>query len=181
MSRIGKKPVDLPQGVTVTVKAGHLVVKGPKGTLERDLPTLVALETKGPVVELTRADESRQARSNHGLARSLLHNMVVGVSAGYTKVLQIEGVGYRAEALDARHLNFNVGYSKPVPFELPEGVKVELADKGAKLTLTGIDNELMGQVCAKIRAIRPPEPYKGKGIRLSTETIRRKTGKAGAA
>lgn len=181
MSRIGKKPVELPKGVTVTAKDGRLVVKGPKGSLERDLPALVSLETKGQVVELTRADESRQARSNHGLTRSLLQNMVVGVSTGYTKVLQIEGVGYRAEAVDARHLNFNVGYSRPVPFELPEGIKVELADKGARLTLTGIDKELMGQVCAKIRAIRPPEPYKGKGIRRTDETIRRKTGKAGAA
>jgi large subunit ribosomal protein L6 len=181
VSRIGKKPVDLPKGVTVTVQAGRVRVKGPKGELERDVPLLVSLAVQGQLLEVKRDDESRQARSNHGLLRSLIQNMVVGVSAGYTAVLKIEGVGYRAELQGAKHLNFNVGFSKPIPFELPDGIKAELAEKGALITLSGIDKELLGQTCAKVRAIRPPEPYKGKGIRLTTETIRRKSGKAGAA
>ena len=125
-----------------------------------------------------RRSEDRQARSTHGLVRSLLQNMVTGVSEGYTRVMLIEGVGYRAE-LEGKDLVFNVGYSNPVRYPLPEGIQVELADRGAKLTFTGIDKELIGQVCAQVRAIRPPEPYKGKGIRLADERIRRKVGKAG--
>jgi len=178
VSRIGKKPVALPKGVTVAVDGRRVEVKGPKGTLARELPSLVDLQIAASEVEVKRQDESRQARANHGLARSLLQNLVTGVSEGYTRVMLIEGVGYRAEP-EGNKLLFNVGYSKPVPFELPEGIKVEIADRGAKLTFTGIDKEQIGQMCAKIRAIRPPEPYKGKGIRLSTEKIRRKVGKAG--
>ena len=178
MSRIGKKPVTLPKGVTVTVDGRLVVVKGPKGALNRELPTLVSLQIADSEVEVQRQNESRQARANHGLARSLLQNLVTGVSEGYTRVMLIEGVGYRAEP-EGNKLLFNVGYSKPVPFELPEGIKVEIADRGAKLTFTGIDKEQIGQMCAKIRAIRPPEPYQGKGIRLATEKIRRKVGKAG--
>ena len=179
MSRIGKKPVTLPKGVTVTVDGRLVEVKGPKGSLNRELPTLVSLQIASSEVEVKRQDESRQARANHGLARSLLQNLVTGVSEGYTRVMLIEGVGYRAEP-EGNKLLFNVGYSKPVPFELPEGIKVEIADRGAKLTFTGIDKEQIGQMCAQIRAIRPPEPYKGKGIKYSDERIRRKVGKTGA-
>jgi large subunit ribosomal protein L6 len=180
VSRIGKLPVKLPQGVQVTQQGQQMHVKGPKGTLTQGIPSLVRLEIGSQEVVCTREIESRQARANHGLVRSLLQNMVVGVSEGYTRVMVIEGVGYRAE-LEGRNLVFNVGYSQPVTFALPDGVDVELAERGAKLTFTAIDKELIGHVCAKVRGIRPPEPYKGKGIRLADEYIRRKVGKAGVA
>jgi large subunit ribosomal protein L6 len=170
----------LPKGVTVALNGRQVEVKGPKGTLCREMPALVDMRVDGTSVTFTRQDESRQARASHGLARSLLKNLVIGVSEGYTRVMVIEGVGYRAEP-EGKKLMFNVGYSKPVPFELPEGIKVEIGDRGAKLTFTGIDKDQLGQMCAKIRAIRPPEPYKGKGIRLVTEKIRRKVGKAGTS
>ena len=178
MSRIGKMHVELPKGVTISLKDRRIEVKGPKGTLSRDLPQHIEIEVADSNLSVKRTDETRQARANHGLARSLVQNMVTGVSTGYTRILLIEGVGYRAEMKDDG-LVFNVGYSNPVPFGLPKGIAVELADRGAKLTLTGIDKEVIGEVCAKIRAIRPPEPYKGKGIRLDGERIRRKVGKAG--
>lgn len=180
MSRIGKMPVPLPKGVTATLKGSHVEIKGPLGILSRDLPNLVELKQADGNLAVNRLDESRQARANHGLARSLVQNMVIGVSTGYTKVLVIEGVGYRAES-EGQKLTFNVGYSDPKPYTLPKGVSVELADRGAKITLKGIDKEVLGQVCAQIRAIRPPEPYKGKGIRLQGERVRRKVGKAGVA
>ena len=180
MSRIGKQPVTLPKGVQVKVDGLRVEVKGPKGTLAREMPGLVSMKVEGSEVVLVRDDESRQARANHGLVRSLLQNMVTGVATGYTRVMVIEGVGYRAE-LEGDTLIFNVGFSNPKPFKMPKGIAVELADRGARLTFTGIDKELIGQMCAKIRAIRPPEPYKGKGIRLIDEHIRRKVGKAGVA
>jgi large subunit ribosomal protein L6 len=170
--------VDLPKGVTVNLKGSHVEVKGPLGTLARDMPGHVELKQVDGKIAVDRLDESRQARANHGLARSLVQNMVIGVSAGYTRVLVIEGVGYRAEA-EGQKLTFNVGYSNPVPFELPKGISAELTDRGAKITLKGINKEEIGQICAQIRAIRPPEPYKGKGIRFEGERIRRKVGKAG--
>lgn len=178
MSRIGKMPVVLPKGVQVSVRGSRVEVKGPKGSLARDLPSLVTVEVGDGQVVCKRQGDDRDARSRHGLVRSLLQNMVTGVTEGYTQVMLIEGVGYRAEE-DGRQLVFNVGYSNPVRFDLPEGIQVELADRGAKLTLKAIDKELIGQACAKIRAIRPPEPYKGKGIRLAGERVRRKVGKAG--
>ncbi len=180
MSRIGKMPVELPKGVSANLEGTHVKIKGPLGTLACHLPGLVEIQQGDGVLEVRRLDESRQARANHGLARSLVQNMVTGVSVGYTRVMLIEGVGYRAEA-EGQQLSFSVGYSNPVKYELPEGITVELADRGAKLTLKGIDKEQIGQVCAQIRAIRPPEPYKGKGIRLEGERVRRKVGKAGVA
>lgn len=178
MSRIGKKPVLLPKGVNVTAQGSRVEVKGPKGSLARELPAQVTLEVGDGEVLCKRQGDDREARSRHGLVRSLLQNMVTGVTEGYTQVMLIEGVGYRAEQ-DGEQLVFNVGYSNPVRFDLPDGIQVELADRGAKLTVTAIDKELIGQTCAKIRAIRPPEPYKGKGIRLAGERVRRKVGKAG--
>lgn len=180
MSRIGKMHVELPKGVTVNLQGTHLEVKGPLGALARDMPKFIELKVDGGNVAVQRSDETRQARANHGLARSLVQNMVIGVSTGYTRILVIEGVGYRAEA-EGSVLTFNVGYSKPVRYELPRGISVELADRGAKITLKGIDKEVIGQTCAQIRAIRPPEPYKGKGIRLADERVRRKVGKAGVS
>ncbi len=180
MSRIGKMRVEIPKGVTTNLKGNHVEIKGPLGALARDLPALVEIKEENGMLAVDRLDESRQARANHGLARSLVQNMVIGVSVGYTRVLVIEGVGYRAEA-EGQKLTFNVGFSNPKPYVLPKGVSVELADRGAKLTLKGIDKEVIGQVCAQIRAIRPPEPYKGKGIRFEGERVRRKVGKAGVA
>lgn len=180
MSRIGKMHVDLPKGVTATLKGNHVEVKGPLGTLSRDLPSHIVIKQVDGKLAVDRLDETRQARANHGLARSLVQNMVIGVSTGYTRVLVIEGVGYRAEA-EGQKLTFNVGHSNPKPYVLPKGISVELADRGAKITLKGIDKEEIGQVCAQIRAIRPPEPYKGKGIRMQGERVRRKVGKAGVA
>lgn len=180
MSRIGKMRVELPKGVTATLKGRHVEIKGPLGTLSRDLPDHIEIKQEGGQLAVDRLDESRQARANHGLARSLVQNMVTGVSTGYTRVLVIEGVGYRAEA-EGQKLTFNVGHSKPMPYVLPKGISAELADRGAKITLKGIDKEEIGQVCAQIRAIRPPEPYKGKGIRFQGERVRRKVGKAGVA
>lgn len=178
MSRIGKKPVALPPKVSVTVDGRSVRVKGPLGTLSRDLPAFTELEMADQEITVKRLAESRHARANHGLARSLIQNMVTGVSSGYKRVLVIEGVGYRAEE-SGGGLTLNVGYSQPVPFVLPEGIRAELADRGARITLSGIDKELLGRISAKIRAVRPPEPYKGKGIRYEGERIRRKVGKAG--
>jgi large subunit ribosomal protein L6 len=178
VSRIGKMRVELPKGVTVTFKGNHVETKGPLGTLSRDMPSHVEVKQEDGKIAVDRVNETRQARANHGLARSLVQNMVIGVSTGYTRVLVIEGVGYRAEA-NGQMLTFNVGHSNPKPYELPKGISVVLEDRGAKLTLKGIDKEEIGRVCAQIRAIRPPEPYKGKGIRLQGERVRRKVGKAG--
>ncbi|MFC1482305.1 50S ribosomal protein L6 [Myxococcota bacterium] len=178
MSRIGKKPVEIPKGVSVSLQGARIEVKGPLGALARELPDLVTVEKGEGTVIFTRVDGTRQARANHGLARSLVQNMVIGVSKGYTRVLVIEGVGYRAES-EGNVLTFNVGYSKPVRYELPSGIKAELTERGARIALTGIDKETIGRASAQIRAIRPPEPYKGKGIRRLGEHIRRKVGKAG--
>jgi len=180
VSRIGKMHVELPKGVAATLEGTHVEVKGPLGTLSRDIPSHVEIKQVDGRLVVDRLDETRQARANHGLARSLVQNMVTGVSTGYTRVLIIEGVGYRAEA-EGQKLTFNVGHSNPKPYELPKGISVELADRGAKITLKGIDKEEIGRVCAQIRAIRPPEPYKGKGIRMQGERVRRKVGKAGVA
>ena len=179
MSRIGKQPIPLPDGVKVEIKDDKVSVKGPKGALERNFVPLVTLETDGrsAVVKPT-TDDSRQARAFHGLFRTLVNNMVVGVSTGFSKQLELVGVGYKAE-LQGQALNLAVGFSHPVNFPLPQGVEAQIDRQ--KITISGIDKEAVGQTAAKIRALRPPEPYKGKGIKYSDEIIRRKAGKAGAA
>lgn len=177
MSRIGKLPITVPDKVTVTVNGQHVAVKGPKGSLERNLPSLVTVEQEGNTIQVLRDDESRPARQLHGLSRTLVFNMVEGVSQGFQKRLQIRGVGYRAQAQGSK-LTLNVGYSKPVEMQMPDGVQVAV-ERNTEVTLSGIDKEVVGNVAAKIRAVRPPEPYKGKGIRYADEIVRQKAGKAG--
>lgn len=177
MSRIGKRPIPIPDKVTVTVDGLHVNVKGPKGQLERTLPSKVTVEQDGKEVTVKRVDESRVARQRHGLSRTLVANMVDGVSKGFEKRLQIQGVGYRAQ-VQGRNLILNVGYSHPVEIQPPEGVQIAV-EKNTEITITGINKEEVGNTAAKIRDVRPPEPYKGKGIRYAGEVVRRKAGKAG--
>jgi large subunit ribosomal protein L6 len=173
-------PVELPKGVTVSVSGRTVQVKGPKATLSEKLPEGVEVEVKDGEVVFRRLSEQRKHRAFHGLARALVYNMVVGVSEGFVRELEIHGVGYRADTKDGKSLSFNLGHSHPVEMQLPEGVTAEVTNRGVRIKLTGIDKSVLGQVIADIRALRPPEPYKGKGIRFVGERIRRKVGKAGA-
>jgi large subunit ribosomal protein L6 len=177
MSRIGKMPVAVPAGVDIAVAGQQVSVKGPKGALARVFPERVRISVDGGVATVTREDDTREARALHGLSRALLANMVTGVSQGFTRQLEIVGVGYRA-ALKGRDLEMQLGFSHPVPFPAPEGITFEVPEP-TKILISGIDKEAVGQVAANIRKIRPPEPYKGKGIRYAGEHIRRKAGKAG--
>ena len=177
MSRIGKLPIALPSGVEVSITEQEVVVKGPKGTLSRQFHPMVQIQREDDALRVKPQDQSQQARALWGLSRSLLNNMVVGVSAGFTKVLEIIGVGYKAE-MDGRTLKLALGFSHPVIFPLPDGINGSV-EKNTIVTLTGYDKELLGQVCANLRRYRPPEPYKGKGIKFQGEVIRRKVGKAG--
>jgi large subunit ribosomal protein L6 len=177
MSRIGKQPIEIPSGVKITIDGSSVKVEGPKGTLARTITDGVSLQINDSKLCVERADESIKARSAHGLTRTLLNNMVVGVTKGFETALEITGVGYRAE-VKGDVLNLSLGYSHPVNFPLPKGITVEV-DKMTKLLVKGIDKELVGQSAAKIRAFRAPEPYKGKGIKYATETILRKAGKTG--
>ena len=177
MSRLGKLPVEIPQGVEVKLQGRKVEVKGPKGALSREFHELVELEQEGNQLRVKPREESKKARSLWGLSRTLLFNMVQGVSQGYTRVLEINGVGYRAEVA-GNTLKLALGFSHPVEFELPQGVSAAV-ERNTVITLTSHDKELLGQTAATIRAFRPPEPYKGKGIKYAEETIRRKVGKAG--
>jgi len=178
MSRIGKKPIEVPKGVTVDVKGSTVSVKGPKGSLLKELPPHVKVKAEGGAVVVERESEERQMGAYQGLTRALLNNMVLGVTRGFEKKMALEGVGYRV-ALQPGKLVFNLGYSSPVEFPLPKGIEAEVAEKGVAFLLKGVDKELLGQTAATIRGFRPPEPYKGKGIRYVDEKIRRKAGKAG--
>ncbi len=178
MSRIGKQPVTIPAGVTVTVDTTNfMVVKGPKGELSRKLVDDMNIAIEGDQVVVTRPSDLKRHKSLHGLTRTLISNMVVGVTEGYTKTLEINGVGYRA-AKNGNTLNLTLGYSHPVDMIDPEGISTVVEGQN-KIIVSGIDKEKVGQFAAEIRAKRPPEPYKGKGIKYSTETIRRKVGKTG--
>lgn len=179
MSRIGKAPIELPSGVEVTTEGNVVVVKGPKGSLRQEIDPRVSLSTDDGVVSVVRDNDDREVRALHGLYRALIANMVIGVSTGYSKELQAVGVGYRG-ALKGNTLELQVGYSHPVAIEAPEGITFEVPEP-TKFIISGIDKQLVGQVAANIRAVRPPEPYKGKGIRYADEYVRRKAGKAGAA
>ena len=179
MSRIGSAPIDLPSGVEVSIDGGVVVVKGPKGSLTQALDPRISASVEDGVVSVTRANEERESRALHGLTRALIANMVVGVSAGYSKELQAVGVGYRG-ALKGSTLELQVGFSHPVQIEAPEGITFEVPEP-TKFIVSGIDKQLVGQVAANIRSVRPPEPYKGKGIRYVDEYVRRKAGKAGVA
>jgi large subunit ribosomal protein L6 len=177
MSRIGKNPITVPSGVDVTIDGANVRVKGPKGQLELVLVGDVAVERDGETLMVTRADDARGNRSLHGLQRTLVNNMIVGVSEGFTKELDIVGVGYRAAAKGSNGLEILVGYSHPVNVEAPEGITFEVPAP-TRIVVRGFDKQLVGQVAADIRKIRKPEPYKGKGIRYVDERIRRKAGKS---
>ena len=178
MSRIGRMPIAIPAGVTVEVAENNKVtVKGPKGTLERVLPAEMEIKVEGTEVHVSRPNDLKRMKSLHGLTRTLIHNMVVGVEKGYEKVLEINGVGYRA-AKQGKTLTLSLGYSHPVEMTDPEGIET-VVENQTKITVKGIDKEKVGQFAAEIRDQRRPEPYKGKGIKYADEVIRRKVGKTG--
>ena len=177
MSRIGKRPITVPAKVQVAIDGTKVVVKGPKGELSRDLPTNVTVSQAGETLLVTRRDDTRTSRQMHGLSRTLVANMVEGVSQGFQRRLEIQGVGYRAQ-LQGRNLVLNIGYSHQVQIEPPEGVQFAV-ENNTNVIVSGYDKEVVGNTAAKIRAVRPPEPYKGKGIRYAGEVVRRKAGKTG--
>ena len=177
MSRIGKMPVQIPDGIKIEYKSGSVTVEGPKGKLSQDVQPEVSIEIKDGVAEITRKNESKRAKALHGLYRKLLSNMVVGVTTGFTKSLVINGVGYRAE-VQGEVLVLNLGYSNPIEFQIPGDLSIT-CEGNNKIIVSGIDRQRVGQVSADIRSLRPPEPYKGKGIKYEDEMIRRKIGKAG--
>ncbi len=177
MSRIGKRPISIPNKVTIGIEGSHISVKGPKGELSRVLPAAVTVEQSGETLLVLRRDESRSSRQLHGLSRTLVANMVEGVSQGFQTRLEIQGVGYRAQ-VQGRNLNLNVGYSHPVQISPPEGIQLAV-EGNTNVIVSGFDKELVGNIAAQIRDVRPPEPYKGKGIRYVGEVVRRKAGKAG--
>lgn len=180
MSRIGKLPVPVPQGVSVSINKNSVVVKGPKGELQRDFSPEIGLEQEDGQIVVIRNNDHRTHRAKHGLTRALLNNMVVGVSDGFKKQLYIEGVGYRA-SLQGSQLVLNLGYSHPIVFDPPEGISFDVDKSGRELVVSGVDKEIVGEIAARIRRKRPPEPYKGKGVRYVGEKVRRKAGKAGKA
>ena len=177
MSRIGKQPITIPNGVDVTIADDHVTVQGPKGTLEHTIVGDVTIARDGDTLVVTRADDARQNRSLHGLTRSIVNNMVVGVSEGFTKELEIVGVGYRAQAAGPNALEMQLGFSHPVRVNAPDGITFEVPSP-TRITVRGFDKQAVGQVAADIRKIRKPEPYKGKGIRYAGERIIRKAGKS---
>ena len=177
MSRIGRKVLPLPKGVTLAQKAGSVSVKGPKGELTKAIPTGVTIKTEADKITVLRADDERTNRAKHGLMRAHLANMVKGVTDGWTRELEINGVGYRAEVAGDT-MTMALGYSHPVVFKLPKGVTAKV-DKN-RVTLSSADRDLVGQTAAQVRELRPPEPYKGKGVKYAEEVIKKKVGKAGA-
>ncbi len=177
MSRIGKKPIPIPSGVDVTIDGSRVTVKGPKGTLEHVAPTDITVTREGEELLVGRPDDERQHRALHGLTRSLVANMVTGVSEGFSRELEIVGVGYRAAAASPSRLELQLGFSHPVAVEAPDGVTFE-TPAPTRITVRGFDKQLVGQVAADIRKLRKPEPYKGKGIRYADERVLRKAGKS---
>jgi len=177
MSRIGKEPIAIPEKVEVKIQGANVSVKGPNGQMAMDLNKLVKVEVKDKVITVNPIDESKEARSQWGTARTLVSNMVTGVTKGFTKSLEFNGVGYKA-AVNGTTLTLNLGYSHPIDYKLPAGISAKVTKN--VIDLTGFDKELVGFVAAKVRSFRPPEPYKGKGLKYTTETIIRKAGKAGA-
>ena len=178
MSRVGRLPVTVPAGVSVEIDGLYVKIKGPKGTLDRTFASGVTVSLDSNSVNVTRANDAPSVRALHGTTRALIQNMVTGVSTGFTKVLEIDGVGYRA-AMDGKNLVLNLGYSHPVTVEPPDGITFEVDEKIRQIRVKGADPEQIGQVSADIRKIRPPEPYKGKGVHYLGEKIRRKAGKSG--
>jgi large subunit ribosomal protein L6 len=178
MSRIGKQPIELPKGAKVKIEGTSFIAEGPRGKVVETLFPECPVEIADGVITVTRLSESATARARHGLSRSLLSNAVQGVTEGFKKELEVVGVGYKGE-VKGRALELALGYSHPVVYSLPEGIDVEI-DKANKITISGANRQQVGQVAAELRALRPPDPYKAKGIRYSGEVIRRKVGKAGA-
>jgi large subunit ribosomal protein L6 len=178
MSRIGKAPITVPAGVDVTVDGRTISVKGPKGTLERQIPGTITVSQDGDTLTVERPNDENKVKAMHGLTRSLVNNMVIGVTEGFKKNLEIVGVGYRAEAQGPNALRLNLGFSHPVDVKAPEGITFEVPVQ-TQIVVNGIDKEVVGQVAADIRSIRKPEPYKGKGVRYAGERVLRKAGKAG--
>jgi large subunit ribosomal protein L6 len=178
MSRIGKAPITVPSGVDVTLSGRTITVKGPKGQLSREIPGQITVRQEGEQLLVERPDDARENRAMHGLTRSLVNNMVVGVTEGFKRQLDIVGVGYRAEAQGPNALKLALGFSHPVNVNAPEGISFEVPT-ATQIVVSGIDKEVVGQVAANIRSIRKPEPYKGKGVRYSGERVLRKAGKTG--
>jgi large subunit ribosomal protein L6 len=178
MSRIGKKPIELPEKVEVDIRGSEVTVKGPKGTLQRSMPVDMRIKVEEGVLTVERPTDQRGHRALHGLTRALLFNMVRGVSEGFSKSLEIVGTGYRAE-MQGETLILYLGYSHPIEFPPPDGISFEVPRGGRTVTVQGYDKELVGEIAARIRRQRPPEPYKGKGVRYEGEYVRRKAGKAG--
>jgi large subunit ribosomal protein L6 len=179
MSRVGSSPIPLPDGLDVQIDGRRVSVKGPKGALERTVPEPITVRVDDGVLTLERPDDERESKARHGLSRALVNNMVVGVTSGFTKELEIVGVGYRAASPSPGRLELQLGFSHPVHVEAPDGISFEVPQP-TQILVSGIDKELVGQVAADIRAIRKPEPYKGKGVRYKDEQVRRKAGKAAA-
>jgi len=177
VSRVGKEPIPIPSGVEVTLDGGHVAVKGPRGELSRDLPPQILVSRDGEQLTVTRPDDERESRSLHGLVRALVNNMVVGVSDGFSRELEIVGVGYRATAQGPSQIELQVGFSHSVHVDAPDGVTFEVPQPN-RITVRGCDKQQVGQVAADIRKIRKPEPYKGKGIRYAGERVVRKAGKS---
>jgi large subunit ribosomal protein L6 len=177
MSRVGKEPITIPSGVDVSLEGRRVVVKGPNGTLAHQAPEAITVSRDGDTLVVTRPDDERENRALHGLTRSLVQNMVVGVSQGFSRELEIVGVGYRAQSQGPSKLELQVGFSHPVRFEAPEGVTFEVPQP-TRIVVRGADKQLVGQVAADVRKSRPPEPYKGKGIRYAGEHVQRKAGKS---
>nr|ARW65027.1 ribosomal protein L6 [Polysiphonia sertularioides] len=177
MSRIGKKEITIPQNVEVSIIESKILVKSAKGEISYNIPGEIQTKKVNETIELITKDNTQKTRALHGLCRSIINNMVIGVSQGFSKKLIIQGVGYRSQ-IDKNNLIVNVGYSHPITIKPPKGIKIEV-DNNTNITISGIDKEKVGQVAATIRSIRPPEPYKGKGIRYENEVVRRKVGKAG--
>ena len=178
MSRIGRMPVDIPDGVEVKIKGSYVSVKGPKGHLEHTFPGSMKITMEDRVITVQRPSDERFHRSMHGTTRAVIQNMVTGVSKGFERILDVEGVGYRAE-VKGKNLVLNVGYSHPVEIEPPDGITFETDNRNREITISGYDKQVVGEMAANIRKVRPPEPYKGKGIRYRGEYIRRKAGKSG--
>lgn len=179
MSRVGQKAITIPEKTKVAFKQGLVTVEGQKGTLSRNIHPSVDLDINDGVIKVIRKSEDRKTRAMHGLCRSLVDNMIIGVTEGFQRVLEINGIGYRA-TVSGSTITLNLGYSHPIDFKLPEGISATV-DKNNTIRLSGIDKELLGQTAASIRQLRPPEPYKGKGIKYAEERIRRKAGKTGTA
>ena len=178
MSRIGKSPIPVPSGVEITITGSHVAVKGPKGSLERDIPGAITIRQDDATLVVERPDDERENRAMHGLVRSLVNNMVVGVTDGFSKELEIVGVGYRATASGPAAIDLALGFSHPIKVQAPEGISFEVPAAN-RITVRGTDKELVGQVAANIRKLRKPEPYKGKGVRYAGEHVARKAGKTG--